>query len=85
MLADFRINSSRLGYFVLNNAYNNDTAVAALANKFNFNPEDHRLRCLGYILNLVVKQLIFGATANAVETKDDSDFDFNNVSDKLKR
>ena len=55
MLIDFRINSSQLGYFILNNAYNNDTAIVALADKFNFNLKDRRLYCLSYILNLVVK------------------------------
>lgn len=85
MLADFGIDSSRLGYFVLDNARNNDTAVAALADEFDFEPEHRRLRCLGHILNLVVKQLIFGATANAMETEDDADLNFNAVSDELKK
>lgn len=85
MLAEFGIDSSRLGYFVLDNARNNDTAMAALADEFNFNPEHRRLRCLGHILNLVVKQLIFGTKANAMETEDDSDVDFNAVSDKLNK
>ena len=56
-LAEFGIDSSRLGYFVLDNARNNDTAIAALADEFGFDPEHRRLRCLGHILNLVVKQL----------------------------
>ncbi|KFG84205.1 putative transposase [Metarhizium anisopliae] len=79
------IDASRLGYFVLDNARNNDTAVAALAGEFDFNPEHRRLRCIGHILSRVVKQLIFGATANAMETEDDADFDFNIASDELKK
>ena len=86
VLADFGIDASRLGYFVLDNARNNDTAVAALADEFDFDPDHRRLRYLGHILNLVVKQLIFGATADAMETEDDDvDFDFDTVSDELKK
>lgn len=85
MLIEFGINASRLGYFVLNNARNNNTAVAALTGEFNFNPEHRRLRCIGHILSRVVKQLIFGATANAMETEHDADFDFNTASDELKK
>jgi hypothetical protein len=85
VLADFGIDASRLGYFVLDIARNNDTADAALADEFDFDPGHRRLRCLGHILNLVVKQLIFGATANAMETEDDADFDFDTASDELKK
>ena len=84
-LAEFGIDSSRLGYFVLDNARNNHTAVAALGIEFNFDPEQRRLRCLGHIINLAVKQLIFGASANAMETEDDADLDFSAASDDLKK
>jgi hypothetical protein len=30
-LTNFRVNTNSVGYFVLDNAYNNDTAVASLA------------------------------------------------------
>lgn len=85
LFVEFGIDSSRLGYFVLDNARNNDIVMAALADEFSFDVEHRRLRCLGYILNLVVKQLIFGINANAMETEDDSDVDFNFVSDELKK
>lgn len=85
VLVEFRINALRLGYFVLDNAHNNNTAIAALAGEFNFNPKHRRLRCIGYILSRVVKQLIFGATANAMETEYDADFDFNTASNELKK
>lgn len=85
MLAEFGIDSSRLGYFVLDNARNNDTAMAALAEEFRFDAEHRRLRCLGHILNLVVKQLIFGTNANAMETDDDVDMDLNAAGDELRK
>ena len=59
--------------------------MTALADEFGFDPEHRRLRCLGHILNLVVKQLIFGTNSNAMESEDDSDVDFNGVSDELKK
>lgn len=85
VLVEFGIDALRLGYFVLDNARNNDTAVAALTGEFDVNSEHRRLRCIGHVLSRVVKQLIFGATANAIETEDDADFDFNTASDELKK
>jgi hypothetical protein len=35
-LTTYGITADNVGYFVLNNASNNDTAVAALARQFNF-------------------------------------------------
>ena len=50
----------RLRYFIGDNASNNDTRVRALADKQvfgerNYNAQEHRLRCVGHIINLVVK------------------------------
>jgi hypothetical protein len=36
-LRAFNVDEQRVRYFVLNNAYNNDTAVACLASEFSFN------------------------------------------------
>src|ERR1700761_9514033 len=61
----------KLGYFTLDNATNNDTAIADLASEFGFDPLQRRVRCFGHIINLVVKALLFGsddeAFDNAVE------------------
>ena len=48
----FRVNAKKVGYFVLNNAYNNNTAVAALADEYGFKAAYRQLRCYYYILNL---------------------------------
>jgi hypothetical protein len=32
----FGVDAEKVGYFVLDNAYNNDTAVAALADEYSF-------------------------------------------------
>ena len=55
-----------LGYCVLDNASNNDTALNIIAKlmfeSYNiiYDVPSHRLRCLGHIVNLVVKSLLFG-------------------------
>jgi hypothetical protein len=43
----------KVGFFVLDNALNNDTAVAILGEMLQFDPKVRRLRCVGHILNLV--------------------------------
>jgi len=55
----------KLGYFVGDNASNNDTLVMALAeeqvfgNRY-YDAGEHRLRCAGHVVNLVVKAFWFG-------------------------
>lgn len=68
---------------MLDNTRNNDTAMAALADEFN--ATYRRLRCLGHILNLVVKHIISGANANAIEAEDDFDVEFHSAIDELKK
>src|SRR5438552_12897195 len=58
---------NRIGYFVLDNASNNDTCIEALAKEFGFNAQDRRLRCAGHIINLVAKALLFGNDIKAFE------------------
>ncbi|KAM4060270.1 reverse transcriptase (RNA-dependent DNA polymerase) [Hirsutella rhossiliensis] len=42
----------RIGYYTLDNATNNDTAVEALAAEFDFDREERRIRCAPHFLNL---------------------------------
>ncbi|KAF7450425.1 Dimer-Tnp-hAT multi-domain protein [Pyrenophora tritici-repentis] len=65
ILQSFSINRSKLGYFVLDNAYNNDTAVNKLAAMYHFSASDRRLRCACHILNLVGQTIMFGRDADA--------------------
>jgi len=55
----FRIDD-RIGYFVLDNASNNDATIHKLAEQFGFIADERRLRCMGHVVNLVAKQLLFG-------------------------
>lgn len=72
MLQQFGIHSLNIGYFVLDNASNNNAAVAAVAQKMGFNATHRRLRCGPHTLNLIGQTLLWG--------KDDDAFD-NNINE----
>jgi len=63
LLTRFGITSENLGYFVLDNALNNDTTLAELGKHMDFDPTDKRLRCIGHVFNLIVEQYLFGQDA----------------------
>ena len=58
--------SNKLGYFVMDNASNNDTALVSLNKRIiedggdGFDSEMHQIRCFAHTINLVVKELMFG-------------------------
>jgi hypothetical protein len=49
-----------LGYFVLDNATNNDTTLAELAKLWGFDYKEKRLRCMGHVINLIAEAYLFG-------------------------
>ena len=61
ILDEYKI-QDKIGYFSLDNASNNDTAMEALATRYGFGSDgsDRRVRCFGHILNLAVKAFLFG-------------------------
>ncbi|KAI1668043.1 Dimer-Tnp-hAT dimerization containing protein [Pyrenophora tritici-repentis] len=76
---DFGINAQSIGYFVLNNASNNDCTVEVLAHKYGFNAAHRRLRCGSHTLNLVGQTLLWGKDGDAFnndarELHDEHDF-----------
>jgi hypothetical protein len=50
---------------MLNNALNNDNAVASIADEMGFNPTYRRLCCGPYTLNLVGQTLLWGSNLDA--------------------
>jgi hypothetical protein len=61
---------SRLGFFVGDNAGNNDTCWRAIYRKLCPDikaPDNRRVRCLGHILNLAAKAFLFERDADAFE------------------
>ncbi|KAI2476708.1 hypothetical protein Ptr902_11692 [Pyrenophora tritici-repentis] len=78
-LQDFGINAQSIGYFVLDNASNNDCTVKVLAHKYSFNAAHRRLRCGPHTLNLVGQTLLWGKDGDAFnndarELHDEHDF-----------
>ena len=73
VIKDFHI-QPKIGYFMLDNATTNEKCVNLIVDRL-FLPEQahfnqfRRLRCIGHILNLVVKGLLFGKDAEAFENE----------------
>jgi hypothetical protein len=64
----------KLGYFIADNASNNDTCIQAILAKHRpeiKDPNSRRVRCLGYIINLAAKAFLFGKNADAFEDTTD--------------
>ncbi|KAJ6790307.1 hypothetical protein PWT90_10996 [Aphanocladium album] len=55
---------AKLGYFMLDNADSNDTCLQTLAQWFPMDVGRRRLRCIGHIINLVVRAVIFGSNVS---------------------
>ncbi|KID93618.1 Ribonuclease H-like protein, partial [Metarhizium majus ARSEF 297] len=61
-LAFWQINDpDKLGYFTLDNATNNDTCMEELAFEHNFSYEERRIRCGPHVINLSVRDLLYGS------------------------
>jgi hypothetical protein len=67
LLTRFSISTSNLGYFVLNNTSNNNTTLVELLKTIGFNPKAKRLRCIGYIFNLIAEQYLYGQDVSKFE------------------
>ena len=64
----------KIGYFTLDNASNNDTALQYIAEHLKeqdipFDPIQRRLRSFGHVINLVVKSFLWGSDAEVFEAQ----------------
>lgn len=66
IIYDYEIDK-KVGYFTLDNAENNDTAMEVIGAELGFNGKARRGRCFGHILNLAAKAILFGKNAEAFE------------------
>ncbi|KAI7763505.1 hypothetical protein LZL87_013897 [Fusarium oxysporum] len=68
--------ASKLGYFVMDNAGNNDTMMRSLSlgllcrYGIQYDPKVHRLRCQGHIINLAAKAFLFVTDNEKLELDD---------------
>jgi hypothetical protein len=69
LLTQFGITSTNLGYFVLDNAKNNDTTLQELGKIMGFEPKEKRLRCMGHVLNLIAEEYLFGQDSTTFPDK----------------
>jgi hypothetical protein len=65
----YEIPDEKIGYFTLDNAPNNDTALDTIGERFKFSSRARRGRCFGHVINLVVKAILFGKDADAFESR----------------
>ena len=67
ILQKFDIDTLQVGYFVLDNASNNDSTILAISLKleWSFNAIYRRLRCFPHTLNLIGQLLLWGKDADA--------------------
>jgi hypothetical protein len=70
VLKDFGISSSQVGYFMLDNASNNDSAIKAIADKIDFTAAHRRLCCAPHTLNLVGQTLLWGNNQDAYDNNE---------------
>jgi hypothetical protein len=59
----------KIGYFMTDNATNNDTCLEELGAGFNFNPLHRCLRCSGHKIDLVARALLWGNDEEAFENQ----------------
>ena len=59
--------SDRLGYFIADNASNNDTALCQVAQELDVKPARQRLRCHAHVINPVAKPVLYGTDIDCIE------------------
>jgi hypothetical protein len=69
VINDFSL-SDKIAYFTGDNAINNDKALSILSSfcpPINIDPVKHRLRCTGYIYNLVCKAILYRVDGDCID------------------
>lgn len=56
-----------IGFFMMDNASSNDTCIHELSRRYSTVTRQSRLRCVGHMLNLIVKALLFGKGVSGLE------------------
>lgn len=85
VIQDYEV-TDKVGYFVLDNATNNNTCLEEVFDQLGLKvPVEHRrLRCLGHVINLTAQAFLFGVNAEAFTSEVDSDIVRANEAEELK-
>jgi hypothetical protein len=83
VLHAFGISPDRIGYFTLDNAENNTTAMVVIGGDLGFDSESRRGRCIGHTINLAAKALLFGNSPDAFEKQLDGSSAMNSATYQL--
>jgi hypothetical protein len=70
VIKDFNIKNEQIRYFILDNATNNDIAITAIVKEFNFNPIEHWLYYLGYIINIIACYFLYSYNPDLFKAED---------------
>lgn len=65
VLQEYKI-SDKIGYFIADNASNNDAALRLLSHHIDIKPAKQRLRCSGHMINLVVKAILYSVDSECL-------------------
>jgi hypothetical protein len=84
-LQSFEITPERVGYFKFDNAEDNTTAMVAIGENLGFDGRLRRGRCIGHVINLAAKALLFGNNPGAFEEQLDGTFSINYADYQLWR
>jgi hypothetical protein len=60
---------SRISNFITDNTNKNGATLAELTTKYAINTKQRHVLCMGYVINLVVQQILFGNDVDAFEPK----------------
>jgi hypothetical protein len=61
--------TENLGFFVLDNVFNNNTTLVELSKSIDFDPKERRLCYISHIINLIAKQYLFGQNLKSFENE----------------
>jgi hypothetical protein len=61
-----------VGYFIIDNADNNNTCINELLIEYKFNPLYCRLCYIGHVINLVTYILLFGVDLSALDKEEEN-------------
>lgn len=68
IIREFQL-EGKIGWFVCDNASNNETCLKELGDTLGFDWKRRRLRCMGHIINLIARQILFGDDPEAFEAE----------------